>query len=65
VLKQGTEAYNRYLAKQGIRARTLIDKYDITEKLIKDESVQISLREECPKCKGQLLEPKLKKSVMS
>jgi len=43
----------------------MLDKFDISDKIIKDDSVQIQLRENCPKCKWQLLEPKLKKSIMA
>ena len=50
------------------RPRTLIDLEDDLDKVIVDETVLISLRQICrdkDKCKGQLLEPKIKKQLMS
>ena len=61
----GTKKYKFSCLK--MRPRTLLNKLDISNKLIKDDSVQIQLRQDCKAkdCMGQLLEPKLKKSLMS
>ena len=65
ILMMGTKKYKLQCLK--MRPRTLLDKMDISNRLIKDDSVQIQLRQDCEfeTCKGQLLEPKLKKSLMS
>lgn len=63
-IRMGSLKYKQTQLNYGFRQRTLKNKYQITDKVIKDDSVQIYLREDCQKCHGQLLEPKLKKALL-
>ena len=61
----GSPIYKHICNKMQMRPRTLLNLVDITDKLIKDDSVLIQLRQDCESCKAQLLEPKLKKALQS
>lgn len=64
VLYQGSPIYKKICYQLKLRNRTLFDRFDITDKTIKDDSLHIQLMEMCVHCKGQLIEPKLKKAIM-
>lgn len=61
----GSPIYKQLTYDLKMRQRTLFDKFDVSDKLIKDDSLQIQFRADCPnaECNGQLLGPKLKKSI--
>ena len=61
ILYMGTPIYKHICNRMQMKPRTLIDKYEITDTLIKDDSIKICLRFNCKTCKADLLEPKLKK----
>lgn len=65
ILFMGSPIYKHICNKMQMRPRTLLNLVDITDKLIKDDSVLIQLRQDCESCKAQLLEPKLKKALQS
>ena len=64
ILCMNSPMYNIIYMRLGLRQRTLINNNDYEDKLIKEDSVQIQLKVNCVKCKNQLLEPKLRKSLM-
>lgn len=62
--------YERIILSIPMRPRTLIDDLDPRDVVCEDDVVLICLREDCEDqrpngCRGQLLEPKLKKSLMN
>lgn len=67
VLRMGCPLYETILRKIKMRERTLINVRNHREWVIEDDTVLISLSEHCAsdRCRVQLLEPKLQKSLMS
>ena len=61
VLRMGDKLYERIRRKINMRPRTLINMKDPLEWVIQDDTVLISLSQQCKKarCGVQLLEPKL------
>jgi len=41
ILHMGTAVYNKICHSMNMKQRTMLDKFDITDKIIKDDSVQI------------------------
>ena len=59
----GHPIYKHICSRMQMRSRTMLRANEITDNLIKDDSVLIQLRQDCDACKAQLLEPKLKKAL--
>ena len=64
MLAMGSVIYKKICYKLQVRDRTLIDRFDPKDSIIKDDSVQMQLMQICDHCNGQLIEPKLKKAIM-
>ena len=70
ILNMGSNLYEKIILSMKMRPRTLINYLDARDVITEDDIVLICLREDCldqkPNgCRGQLLEPKLKKSLMN
>lgn len=70
ILDMSSKLYQKVIMRMKMRARTLINYLDPRDVNTEDDIVLICLREDCLDqrpfgCRGQLLEPKLKKSLMN
>lgn len=50
IIEMGTPVYKHICHRMQLRERTLLDKYEISDLVVKDESVKLHLRFNCTKC---------------